>query len=177
MKKKTEGSMFLLHPRTTKPHHCLSESKLTHCFVWEKEQTHLQSLYFSLVGDWKVTVFFFLISSIYMCVCIGEGREMRKDCRRVSKMKGRISKIGSYAISSSIRDQQQQQQPCITCTTFNILAPIYKRLNHEVPFLLYLICSWNLHVFQWLLDACFYVLYLIWYSHFLEHSMFNCFCG
>lgn len=45
------------------------------------------------------------------------------------KMKGRISKIGSYAISSSIRDHHQQ--PCITCTTFNILAPIYKRLNHK----------------------------------------------
>ncbi|EOA13386.1 hypothetical protein CARUB_v10026428mg [Capsella rubella] len=42
-------------------------------------------------------------------------------------MKGRISKIGSYAISSSIRDQHQQ--PCISCTTFNILAPIYKRLS------------------------------------------------
>ncbi|KAK4570974.1 hypothetical protein RGQ29_029724 [Quercus rubra] len=68
-----------------------------------------------------------------MCVYIGERRKMRKDCRRVSKMKGRISKIGSYAISSSIRDQQQHQQPCITCTTFNILAPIYKRLNHEDP--------------------------------------------
>ncbi|KAF2560541.1 hypothetical protein F2Q70_00015030 [Brassica cretica] len=37
-------------------------------------------------------------------------------------MKGRISKIGSYAISSSARD-------CISCTTFNILAPIYKRLS------------------------------------------------
>ncbi|XP_024045625.1 uncharacterized calcium-binding protein At1g02270 isoform X2 [Citrus clementina] len=46
-----------------------------------------------------------------------------------TKMKGRISRIGSYAISSSIRDHQQQ--PCITCTTFNILAPIYKRLSNE----------------------------------------------
>lgn len=55
---------------------------------------------------------------------------MRKE--RKMKMKGRISRIGSYAISSSIRDHQQQQ-PCITCTTFNILAPIYKRLNHEDP--------------------------------------------
>ncbi|XP_071725238.1 uncharacterized calcium-binding protein At1g02270-like [Rutidosis leptorrhynchoides] len=40
----------------------------------------------------------------------------------------RVSKIGSYAISSS---QQQQQEACITCTTFNILAPIYKRINHN----------------------------------------------
>ena len=40
------------------------------------------------------------------------------------KMKGRISKIGSYAISSSTRD-------CISCTTFNILAPIYKRLSQN----------------------------------------------
>ncbi|KAJ7959463.1 Calcium-binding endonuclease/exonuclease/phosphatase family [Quillaja saponaria] len=52
---------------------------------------------------------------------------MRKD-RRI-KMHGRISRIGSYAIASSIRDRHQQ--PCITCTTFNILAPIYKRLNHK----------------------------------------------
>ncbi|XP_031253552.1 uncharacterized calcium-binding protein At1g02270 isoform X1 [Pistacia vera] len=47
------------------------------------------------------------------------------------KMKGRISRIGSYAIASSIRDHHQHQQPCITCTTFNILAPIYKRLSNE----------------------------------------------
>jgi hypothetical protein len=65
-----------------------------------------------------------------MCVYIGEGR-MRKE-RKVNKMKGRISRIGSYAIASSVKDHPQQ--PCITCTTFNILAPIYKRLNHEVPF-------------------------------------------
>ncbi|XP_050203353.1 uncharacterized calcium-binding protein At1g02270-like [Mercurialis annua] len=43
--------------------------------------------------------------------------------------KGRISKIGSYAISSSMSMRDHRQQPCITCTTFNILAPIYKRLN------------------------------------------------
>ncbi|KAH0906414.1 hypothetical protein HID58_038241, partial [Brassica napus] len=47
---------------------------------------------------------------------------------------GRISKIGSYAISSSIKDHHQQ--PCISCTTFNILAPIYKRLSPKVVFLL-----------------------------------------
>ena len=123
--------MFLLHPKTTKPHHCLSQSKLTHCFVWEKEQSPSLKFVFFFGGWLKETVFNF---PIYMCVYIGERREMRKDCRRVSKMKGRISKIGSYAISSSIRDQQQHQQPCITCTTFNILAPIYKRLNREVPF-------------------------------------------
>lgn len=40
-------------------------------------------------------------------------------------LKGRISRIGRYAIASSITDQ------CITCTTFNILAPIYKRLSDE----------------------------------------------
>ncbi|KAG9155760.1 hypothetical protein Leryth_004030 [Lithospermum erythrorhizon] len=40
--------------------------------------------------------------------------------------KGRVSKIGSYAISSAITDPT-----CISCTTFNILAPIYKRLCHE----------------------------------------------
>ncbi|XP_062119938.1 uncharacterized calcium-binding protein At1g02270 isoform X2 [Humulus lupulus] len=57
---------------------------------------------------------------------------MKKE--RKTKMKGRISRIGSYAISSAIRDQKHLQQPCnITCTTFNILAPIYKRLNHEDP--------------------------------------------
>ncbi|KAL1539809.1 hypothetical protein AAHA92_24246 [Salvia divinorum] len=41
---------------------------------------------------------------------------------------GRLSRIGSYAIASSIKDPS-----CISCTTFNILAPIYKRLNHEDP--------------------------------------------
>lgn len=45
--------------------------------------------------------------------------------RRKSMLKGRISRIGRYAIASSITDQ------CITCTTFNILAPIYKRLSDE----------------------------------------------
>lgn len=44
--------------------------------------------------------------------------------------KGRISRIGSYAIASSIRDHHHH--PVISCTTFNILAPIYKRLNLEV---------------------------------------------
>lgn len=41
--------------------------------------------------------------------------------------KGRIPRIGSYAISSSITDPT-----CFSCTTFNILAPIYKRLDLEV---------------------------------------------
>ncbi|XP_055826889.1 uncharacterized calcium-binding protein At1g02270 isoform X1 [Solanum dulcamara] len=40
--------------------------------------------------------------------------------------KGRVSRIGSYAIASSIDEPNS-----ISCTTFNILAPIYKRLNHE----------------------------------------------
>ncbi|XVF10209.1 hypothetical protein REPUB_Repub07fG0162900 [Reevesia pubescens] len=52
---------------------------------------------------------------------------MRKDRR--PKLKGRVSRIGSYAIASSVRDHPYQ--PCITCTTFNILAPIYKRLSHK----------------------------------------------
>ncbi|MBA0750206.1 hypothetical protein Gogos_001626 [Gossypium gossypioides] len=52
---------------------------------------------------------------------------MRKDRR--TKMKGRVSRIGSYAIASSLKDHPHQ--PCITCTTFNILAPIYKRLSHK----------------------------------------------
>ncbi|EOY23736.1 hypothetical protein QUC31_008415 [Theobroma cacao] len=52
---------------------------------------------------------------------------MRKDRR--TKTKGRVSRIGSYAIASSMRDHPHQ--PCITCTTFNILAPIYKRLSHK----------------------------------------------
>ncbi|KAJ6418903.1 hypothetical protein OIU84_002136 [Salix udensis] len=43
--------------------------------------------------------------------------------------KERRSRIGSYAISSSMSMRDHRQQPCITCTTFNILAPIYKRLN------------------------------------------------
>ncbi|XP_058762295.1 uncharacterized calcium-binding protein At1g02270-like [Vicia villosa] len=37
-----------------------------------------------------------------------------------------ISKTQIYAMQ-----ENQQQLPCISCTTFNILAPIYKRLNHE----------------------------------------------
>ncbi|KAK0592777.1 hypothetical protein LWI29_025188 [Acer saccharum] len=48
-----------------------------------------------------------------------------------TKRKGRISRIGSYAIASSIRDNNHHHQPCITCTTFNILAPIYKRLSNQ----------------------------------------------
>ncbi|XP_057507631.1 uncharacterized calcium-binding protein At1g02270-like isoform X2 [Actinidia eriantha] len=39
---------------------------------------------------------------------------------------GRISRNGSYAIGSPISDPNS-----ISCTTFNILAPIYKRLNKE----------------------------------------------
>ncbi|XP_039161408.1 uncharacterized calcium-binding protein At1g02270 isoform X1 [Eucalyptus grandis] len=55
---------------------------------------------------------------------------MRKERRRSSKMEGRVSRIGSYAIASSVGDRQH---PCITCTTFNILAPIYKRSNRQDP--------------------------------------------
>ncbi|KAL0400513.1 UNVERIFIED_CONTAM: putative calcium-binding protein [Sesamum latifolium] len=51
---------------------------------------------------------------------------MGRKNRRINK--GRVSRIGSYAIASSIKDPT-----CISCTTFNILAPIYKRLNHEDP--------------------------------------------
>ncbi|KAL0358824.1 UNVERIFIED_CONTAM: putative calcium-binding protein [Sesamum angustifolium] len=40
----------------------------------------------------------------------------------------RVSRIGSYAIASSITDPT-----CVSCTTFNILAPIYKRLSQEDP--------------------------------------------
>ncbi|XP_014504866.1 uncharacterized calcium-binding protein At1g02270 isoform X2 [Vigna radiata var. radiata] len=43
---------------------------------------------------------------------------------------GRISRTRSYAIASSMQDNQNQP-PFVTCTTFNILAPIYKRLNHQ----------------------------------------------
>ena len=46
--------------------------------------------------------------------------------KRSRGLKGRVSRIGSYAIASAITDQ------CITCTTFNILAPIYKRLTDKV---------------------------------------------
>lgn len=56
---------------------------------------------------------------------------------RWAKRMGRISRIGSFAIASSINDNQQQ--PCITCTTFNILAPIYKRIDHEVCFFVLII--------------------------------------
>lgn len=51
---------------------------------------------------------------------------------------GRVSRIGRYAIASSITDPT-----CFSCTTFNILAPIYKRLDQEVlayvPFIYILI--------------------------------------
>ncbi|XP_047316320.1 uncharacterized calcium-binding protein At1g02270-like [Impatiens glandulifera] len=48
----------------------------------------------------------------------------RKKSRLMTKPK--ISRIGSYAIASSIAEPNS-----ISCTTFNILAPIYKRLNKE----------------------------------------------
>ncbi|XP_051138256.1 uncharacterized calcium-binding protein At1g02270-like [Andrographis paniculata] len=51
---------------------------------------------------------------------------MKKN-RRVNK--GRVLlRIGSYAIASSTKDPTS-----VSCTTFNILAPIYKRLDHEDP--------------------------------------------
>ncbi|KAG6746559.1 hypothetical protein POTOM_048911 [Populus tomentosa] len=48
---------------------------------------------------------------------------------RKERRSRRINRIGSYAISSSMSMRDHRKQPCITCTTFNILAPIYKRLN------------------------------------------------
>ncbi|KAG8390471.1 hypothetical protein BUALT_Bualt01G0086900 [Buddleja alternifolia] len=44
------------------------------------------------------------------------------------KSRSRVSRIGSYAIASSIKDPTS-----VSCTTFNILAPIYKRLDNEDP--------------------------------------------
>ncbi|XP_052176949.1 uncharacterized calcium-binding protein At1g02270 isoform X2 [Diospyros lotus] len=44
----------------------------------------------------------------------------------MGRKSGRVSRIGSYAIASSISGPAS-----ISCTTFNILAPIYKRLNKE----------------------------------------------
>ncbi|CAM8894084.1 unnamed protein product [Rhodiola kirilowii] len=41
--------------------------------------------------------------------------------------KGRVLRTGSYAIASSVKELS----PFISCTTFNILAPIYKRLNKD----------------------------------------------
>lgn len=55
--------------------------------------------------------------------------------------KGRVSRIGSYAIA---------EPNSISCTTFNILAPIYKRLNLEVVFFLFLLPF--LPVFVWFKD-------------------------
>lgn len=61
------------------------------------------------------------------------------------KNNDRVSRIGSYAIASSIKDAA-----CFSCTTFNILAPIYKRLSHEVrvleelhDFLLFLVAEFG----------------------------------
>ena len=62
-------------------------------------------------------------------IIVGFERRMRTG--KWVKSMGRISRIGSFAIASSLNDNQQQ--PCITCTTFNILAPIYKRINDEDP--------------------------------------------
>ncbi|KAL7147250.1 hypothetical protein ABFS83_06G096100 [Erythranthe nasuta] len=47
--------------------------------------------------------------------------------RRINSRR-RVSRIGSYAIASSIKDPT-----CVSCTTFNILAPIYKRISHKDP--------------------------------------------
>ncbi|KAK4743447.1 hypothetical protein SAY87_001448 [Trapa incisa] len=46
-------------------------------------------------------------------------------------MRSKTQPIGSYDIASSVCDHHSQ--PCITCSTFNILAPIYKRLNPKDP--------------------------------------------
>lgn len=73
-----------------------------------------------------------------MVLCLFAALVMRKEGKSVVvhggrlRKGGRISRIGSYAISSSVCDDLHH--PCITCTTFNILAPIYKRLNHAVGF-------------------------------------------
>lgn len=54
---------------------------------------------------------------------------MKKEC--YCNM-GRMLRTQSYAM-------QENQLPCISCTTFNILAPIYKRLNKEVLFFFFLV--------------------------------------
>ncbi|KZV40958.1 hypothetical protein F511_05203 [Dorcoceras hygrometricum] len=51
---------------------------------------------------------------------------MGRKSKRIGR--GKVSRIGSYAIASSITDAT-----CVSCTTFNILAPIYKRLDQDDP--------------------------------------------
>lgn len=58
-------------------------------------------------------------------MCSEEGRKRAKGMPRNGVLKGGVSRIGSYAIASSITDH------CVTCTTFNILAPIYNRLDEK----------------------------------------------
>ncbi|CAM8979917.1 unnamed protein product [Rhodiola kirilowii] len=41
--------------------------------------------------------------------------------------KGRVLRTGIYAIASSVKELS----PFISCTTFNILAPIYKQVNKD----------------------------------------------
>lgn len=66
----------------------------------------------------------------------------------LSEKMGRISRIGSNVVASSMTENEQQPRN-ITCTTFNILAPIYKRLNHEVVLFL-LFCT--VHLFHIYVD-------------------------
>lgn len=85
--------------------------------------------------NWASCFLFYYRRVVRNFLCIKGGFERRMRTDRWAKRMGRISRIGSFAIASSIKDNQQQ--PCITCTTFNILAPIYKRLNHEVLLLIH----------------------------------------
>ncbi|XP_051153003.1 uncharacterized calcium-binding protein At1g02270-like isoform X2 [Andrographis paniculata] len=52
----------------------------------------------------------------------------RKNKRLEDYVDRRLPRLGSYAIASSARDPT-----CVSCTTFNILAPIYKRINQQDP--------------------------------------------
>jgi len=79
------------------------------------------SSYFFLL--WCIRIWWFVLKFEYK-----KGYREREKMRRERRSR-RISRIGSYAISSSMSMRDHRQQPCITCTTFNILAPIYKRLN------------------------------------------------
>ncbi|RZC73895.1 hypothetical protein C5167_049379 [Papaver somniferum] len=63
-----------------------------------------------------------VVDSNFVKINTSGGIDNNTNNNNSSKVKGRISRIGTYA---SMAD------PCISCTTFNILAPIYKRLDKE----------------------------------------------
>lgn len=102
---------------------------------WWKHRTYVEKLcdlFMHLVLECDSAGFYFFYSWMWVFQVLdwrGAALGLWKIAARLRTM--RVARLGTDVGMS---------EPCLSCTTFNILAPIYKRLDKEVDLLLSRLC-------------------------------------